>query len=81
MIARLIEQGDGLEGLDYGTVVYADDGELYRLTSAPGCIHTDDRRGNYRRAQVERYGRDVSRLTDDEYAALPQVRVVMEEPS
>lgn len=71
---KIIEQGNGLN-LNHGDRVYdAANGELLRLTSSPGTIHTDDSRGNYRIATAEQDG-DPTDLSDAEFAALPAVLV------
>ncbi len=77
---RIIEQGAGLRNLTGAEVFWSSRGELVRVIQVGVLILTDDPRGNYVIATVERAARDVSALTAAEFAALPQVLVVEAKP-
>ena len=71
--SKLIEQGNGLP--DDGELVYhPDTDQLFRVVSTSG-IQTDDPRGNYVFAEIEK---DFSDLSEEEYENLT-VSVVLDE--
>lgn len=76
---RLIEQGNGLDGLEPGALVYSkQDNELLVLVGEPSPIHTDHTgrgQGNYVFAALRPSRRDVTDLSEAELGALPRVRV------
>jgi len=73
---RIYENGNGLGGVKLGAEVFdAAEGELLVLVGSPSCIHTVGASSNYVNAMCEPASRDVSSMTDAEFAALPDVRV------
>jgi hypothetical protein len=76
---RVIEQGNGFGAVIVGAEVYdSEAGDLLTVVQVMGTIHTDDPRGNYIHAQCEQADRDVTSLTEREFADLPQVKIVRE---
>jgi hypothetical protein len=74
MRARLIEQGNGFDGLcDVGQIVYVSESDDYfRIVATYGTIHTDHRSGNYMWADIT----PAHDITTSEWAALETGRHV-----
>jgi hypothetical protein len=72
---KIIEQGNGFSGVRVGAELY--DGEdLVVVTALSRTIQTTGAgEGNWLAAEVEMASRDITQLSDAEFAALPQVLV------